>query len=137
MRALIYVVIDIDCEIQSKVRQKTEYLLKGHGIEGYKLFGPYIRYEIPIYQNDAFYMDLLRLEKMIRRCNELEESGVEWMCFGVSAEYTEEEKEKAIGYCLETVGGNVCKSINCRVFWEYPKTDFRQKNFGIIQESRS
>ena len=97
MRALIYVVIDIDCEIQSKVRQKTEYLLKVHGIEGYKLFGPYIRYEIPIYQNDAFYMDLLRLEKMIRRCNELEESGVEWMCFGVSAEYT----EKLAGYQIK------------------------------------
>ena len=46
MRALIYIVIDIDCEIQSKVRQKTEYFLKVHGIEGYKLFGPYIRYEI-------------------------------------------------------------------------------------------
>ena len=114
MRALIYIVIDIDCEIQSKVRQKTEYILKVHGIEGYKLFGPYIRYEIPIYQDDPFYMNLLRLEKMIRKYNEVEESGVEWMCFGVSAEYTEKEKEKVIGYCLETVGGNICKSIDCK-----------------------
>lgn len=116
VKAGFHIDFDTSVKSESEIRRRLKQILKERNVASKKLFSPFIRYELELYQDDPLYLEMRDIEEKLdaewdvdwdetmddyealeELCN-TEDPGESVNMFGFAPEYSEDELKKAVGY---------------------------------------